>query len=202
MPSGTSCTRRCFSSHARTASTPIRLQGISNAVGLALAEKHLAAKYNRPGHAVVDHYTYVICGDGCLQEGVSGEASSFAGSLGLGKLIVLYDDNEVRGSWGLMLGLEWHVHLCMHIGFQLVCACWLLALRLRVVSALSPPPPRFVLLFRLLSFVVVVVVVVARALQITIDGPTSLSFNEDVSKRYEAYGWHTLTVGTGDDGGC
>ncbi|KAJ0392720.1 hypothetical protein P43SY_011975 [Pythium insidiosum] len=70
-------------------------QGISNAVGLALAEKHLAAEFNRDGFNVVDHYTYVICGDGCLQEGVSSEASSLAGHLGLGKLIVLYDDNKI-----------------------------------------------------------------------------------------------------------
>lgn len=70
-------------------------QGISNAVGLALAEKHLAAEFNRDGHNIVEHYTYVICGDGCLQEGVSSEASSLAGHLGLGKLIVLYDDNQI-----------------------------------------------------------------------------------------------------------
>lgn len=70
-------------------------QGISNAVGLAIAERHLAATFNRPGHNIVDHYTYVICGDGCLQEGVSSEACSLAGHLGLGKLIVLYDDNQI-----------------------------------------------------------------------------------------------------------
>eukprot|EP01147_Barroeca_monosierra_P007368 gene7368-7689_t len=102
-------------------------QGISNAVGLALAERHMAATYNRPGFEIINHSTFVICGDGCLQEGVSGEACSLAGHLGLGKLIVLYDDNEI-----------------------------------------------------------------------TIDGPTSLSFGEDVLKRYEGYGWHTLTIGTGD----
>ncbi|MBQ7924059.1 MAG: transketolase [Clostridia bacterium] len=70
-------------------------QGIANAVGMALAEAHLAAKYNRPGFDVVDHYTYAICGDGCLQEGISYEACSFAGTHGLGKLIVLYDDNDI-----------------------------------------------------------------------------------------------------------
>ncbi|KAI9905578.1 hypothetical protein PsorP6_013855 [Peronosclerospora sorghi] len=70
-------------------------QGISNAVGLAIAEKHLAAEFNDGGLNIVDHYTYVICGDGCLQEGVSSEASSLAGHLGLGKLIVLYDDNQI-----------------------------------------------------------------------------------------------------------
>ena len=70
-------------------------QGISTAVGMALAEAHLAARYNRPGYEVVDHRTYVIASDGDLMEGVSGEASSFAGHLGLGKLIVLYDDNGI-----------------------------------------------------------------------------------------------------------
>lgn len=71
-------------------------QGISNAVGMAIAEEHLAASFNHAGApAVVDNYTYVICGDGCLQEGISSEASSLAGHLGLGKLIVLYDDNHV-----------------------------------------------------------------------------------------------------------
>ena len=70
-------------------------QGISNAVGIACAERHLAAVYNQPGHTVIDNYTFVICGDGCLQEGVSGEASSLAGHLKLGKLIVLYDDNNI-----------------------------------------------------------------------------------------------------------
>ncbi|CAI5727679.1 hypothetical protein KXD40_005660 [Peronospora effusa] len=70
-------------------------QGISNAVGLAIAEKHLAAEFNKDGLNIVDHYTYVISGDGCLQEGVSSETSSLAGHLGLGKLIVLYDDNKI-----------------------------------------------------------------------------------------------------------
>ena len=95
-------------------------QGISNAVGLAIAEMNLSATFSP---AVFDNYTYVICGDGCLQEGISSEASSIAGHLGLGKLIVLYDDNSI-----------------------------------------------------------------------TIDGPTSLSFTEDVAKRYEAYGWHVISV--------
>jgi len=99
-------------------------QGISNAVGMAIAERHLAATYNMgEEYKVFDNYTYVICGDGCLQEGVSSETSSLAGHLGLGKLIVLYDDNLI-----------------------------------------------------------------------TIDGSTDLSFTEDVSKRYEAYGWHVQTV--------
>jgi transketolase len=102
-------------------------QGIANAVGLAMAEAHLAAKFNKADCAVVDHYTYVIMGDGCHQEGVSGEAASLAGHLGLGKLIALYDDNHI-----------------------------------------------------------------------TIDGNTNVSFTEDVLKRYEAYGWHTIHVPDGN----
>jgi len=102
-------------------------QGIANAVGLAMAEAHLAAKFNKPDCTVVDHTTYVIMGDGCHQEGVSGEAASLAGHLGLGKLIALYDDNHI-----------------------------------------------------------------------TIDGNTNVSFTEDVLKRYEAYGWHTIHVQDGN----
>lgn len=70
-------------------------QGIANAVGLAIAEAHLAGKFNKPDVKIVDHYTYVILGDGCNMEGVSGEACSLAGHLGLGKLIALYDDNHI-----------------------------------------------------------------------------------------------------------
>ncbi len=70
-------------------------QGIANAVGLAMAEAHIAAKFNKPDAKIVDHYTYVILGDGCNMEGVSGEACSLAGHLGLGKLIALYDDNHI-----------------------------------------------------------------------------------------------------------
>jgi transketolase len=102
-------------------------QGIANAVGLAMAEAHLAARFNKPDSTVVDHYTYVILGDGCNMEGVSGEACSLAGHLGLGKLIALYDDNHI-----------------------------------------------------------------------SIDGSTDISFTEDVSKRFEAYGWHTLHVEDGN----
>ena len=101
--------------------------GIANAVGLAIAEAHLAAKFNRPGCTLVDHYTYVIMGDGCNQEGIASEACSLAGHLGLGKLIALYDDNHI-----------------------------------------------------------------------TIDGDTSVSFTEDVLKRYEAYGWHVQHVADGN----
>ena len=70
-------------------------QGLANAVGMALAEKLLAAEFNRPGHAIVDHRTYVTVGDGCLMEGISHEASSLAGTLGLSKLIAFYDDNGI-----------------------------------------------------------------------------------------------------------
>lgn len=97
--------------------------GISNAVGLACAEAHLAATYNKPGHTLIDHYTYTIAGDGCFQEGISHEACSYAGHLKLGKLIAFYDDNNI-----------------------------------------------------------------------TIDGETSLSFTEDVGKRYEAYGWQVICL--------
>jgi len=70
-------------------------QGIANAVGMAMAERHLAVRFNRPGHAIVDHYTYVVCGDGDLMEGIAAEAASLAGHLGLGRLICIYDDNEI-----------------------------------------------------------------------------------------------------------
>lgn len=70
-------------------------QGIANAVGMALAEAHLAATFNRENFPVVDHYTYALCGDGCLEEGISYEACSFAGSHKLGKLILFYDDNDI-----------------------------------------------------------------------------------------------------------
>ncbi|MEH2262493.1 transketolase [Nostoc sp.] len=102
-------------------------QGIANGVGLAIAEAHLAAKYNKPDTKIVDHYTYVILGDGCNMEGISGEACSYAGHLGLGKLIALYDDNHI-----------------------------------------------------------------------SIDGSTDVAFTEDVSKRFEAYGWHVLHVKDGN----
>ncbi|MBW4646258.1 MAG: transketolase [Goleter apudmare HA4340-LM2] len=102
-------------------------QGIANGVGLAIAEAHLAAKFNKPDAKIVDHYTYVILGDGCNMEGISGEAASFAGHLGLGKLIALYDDNHI-----------------------------------------------------------------------SIDGSTDVAFTEDVSKRFEAYGWHVLHVKDGN----
>ncbi|KAK3040091.1 hypothetical protein RJ639_027817 [Escallonia herrerae] len=95
-------------------------QGIANAVGLALAEKHLAARYNKPGHEIVDHYTYAILGDGCQMEGIANEACSLAGHWGLGRLIAFYDDNHISidGDTDIAFtesvdkrfeGLGWHV---------------------------------------------------------------------------------------------
>ena len=103
-------------------------QGFAMGVGMAMAEKHLAAVYNKPGYEVVDHHTYVLCGDGDMMEGLSHEAASLAGTLGLGKLVVLYDDNLI-----------------------------------------------------------------------SLDGPTNLSFTEDVYKRFEAYNWHVQKVADGND---
>jgi transketolase len=103
-------------------------QGFGMAVGMAAAEKHLAAVYNRDMYNVVDHHTYVLCGDGDLMEGISHETASLAGTLGLGKLIVLYDDNLI-----------------------------------------------------------------------SLDGPTELSYTEDVTKRFEAYHWQVLSVPDGND---
>ncbi len=95
-------------------------QGVANAVGMALAERTLAATFNRPGHAIIDHYTYVFLGDGCMMEGISHEAASFAGTQKLGKLIVIYDhngisiDGKVAGWFGDDTALRfeaygWHV---------------------------------------------------------------------------------------------
>ena len=70
-------------------------QGIANAVGMAIAENYLAEKFNKDGFPIVDHYTIALCGDGCMQEGIENEAASLAGALKLGKLIVLYDDNDI-----------------------------------------------------------------------------------------------------------
>ncbi|MGD0859378.1 MAG: transketolase [Terracidiphilus sp.] len=103
-------------------------QGAGMAVGMAMAERHLAAVYNRPGFDVVDHHTFALVSDGDLMEGVSHEACALAGTLGLGKLIFLYDDNLI-----------------------------------------------------------------------SLDGPTSLSYNDDVLKRFEAYHWHVQRVVDGND---
>ena len=95
-------------------------QGITNAVGMAIAEKALAARFNKDGHEIVDHNTYVFLGDGCLMEGISHESCSLAGTLGLGKLIAIYDDNnisidgEVEGWFtddtpGRFTAYGWHV---------------------------------------------------------------------------------------------
>ena len=70
-------------------------QGFANGVGMAIAESYLASKFNREGYEIVDHYTYVLSGDGCMMEGITSEAASLAGTLGLGKLIVLYDSNNI-----------------------------------------------------------------------------------------------------------
>ncbi len=70
-------------------------QGVGNGVGMAIAERMLAARFNTPRHSIVDHYTYVLAGDGCMMEGVSSESASLAGHLGLGKLIVFYDSNRI-----------------------------------------------------------------------------------------------------------
>ncbi len=97
-------------------------QGFSNAVGMAIAERWLAAKYNKPGHEIVDHYTYSMCGDGCLMEGITHEAASLAGHLRLGKLIVFYDQNRITLAGGVDLcftenveerfeGYGWHTHV-------------------------------------------------------------------------------------------
>jgi transketolase len=95
-------------------------QGLTNAVGMAIAERTLAAHFNRPGHDIVDHHTYVFMGDGCLMEGLSHEASAMAGTLGLGKLIAFWDDNDISidghiGDWmerdvaGRFESYNWHV---------------------------------------------------------------------------------------------
>lgn len=95
-------------------------QGFANAVGMAFAEKHLASVFNRPNYDIVDHYTYALCGDGCMMEGISSEAGSLASTLGLGKLIVFYDSNNIsiEGSTDLAFtekvgdrfrAFDWHV---------------------------------------------------------------------------------------------
>ncbi|MEW6765154.1 MAG: transketolase [Pseudomonadota bacterium] len=95
-------------------------QGITNAVGMAIAERTLAAHFNRPGHTIVDHHTYVFMGDGCLMEGLSHEAAAMAGTLGLGKLIAFWDDNDISidghiSDWmerdvaGRFESYNWHV---------------------------------------------------------------------------------------------
>jgi len=95
-------------------------QGITNAVGMAIAERTLAAQFNKPGHDIVDHNTYVFMGDGCLMEGLSHEAAAMAGTLGLGKLIAFWDDNDISidgpiGDWmekgvpGRFVSYDWHV---------------------------------------------------------------------------------------------
>ena len=95
-------------------------QGFANAVGMAMAERHLAARFNQDGYDIVDHHTYVMCGDGDLMEGLASEAASLAGHLGLGKLVVIYDDNKITIEGGTDLAFtedvetrfkayNWHV---------------------------------------------------------------------------------------------
>jgi transketolase len=95
-------------------------QGLTNAVGMAIAERTLAAQFNKPGHDIVDHNTYVFMGDGCLMEGLSHESAAMAGTLGLGKLIAFWDDNDISidghiGDWmekgvpGRFVSYDWHV---------------------------------------------------------------------------------------------
>jgi transketolase len=102
-------------------------QGLANAVGMAIAERHLARRFNRPGHTIVDHWTYALCSDGDMMEGVAAEAASIAGHLRLSRLVVLYDANEI-----------------------------------------------------------------------SLDGPTSMTFSEDVGMRFESYGWDVRSVADGD----
>ena len=108
-------------------------QGVANAVGMAIAERTLAGQFNRPGHTVIDHHTYLFLGDGCMMEGISHEACSLAGTLGLGKLIAIYDDNgisidgEVKGwfadhtpqrfeayGWHVIPVVDGHDHEAVH----------------------------------------------------------------------------------------
>ena len=112
-------------------------QGLANGVGMAIAEQRLAAQFNRDDHSIVDHHTYVFVGDGCLMEGVSHEACSLAGTLGLGKLIVFWDDNgisidgEVRGwftedvpkrfeayHWHVVSGVDGHDAKAVHAAIE------------------------------------------------------------------------------------
>ena len=102
-------------------------QGFANGVGFALAEAHHAATFNRPAHEIVDHHVFTICSDGDMEEGISSEAASLAGNLGLGKLIAIYDDNEIsiEGATDLAFHDEvgkrfdaygWSVHECSRQG--------------------------------------------------------------------------------------
>ncbi len=97
-------------------------QGFTNAIGMAVAESFLAAKFNKPGFDIIDHYSYALCGDGCLMEGISYEAASFAGLMGLGKVVILYDSNDItiEGSTDLAFkedikkrfeSVNWHYQL-------------------------------------------------------------------------------------------
>ena len=95
-------------------------QGIANAVGMAMAERFLAERFNRPGHEIVDHHVYVICSDGDMMEGISQEAASIAGHFGLGKLVVCYDDNHITidGTTSISFDSENHIARCAADGWH------------------------------------------------------------------------------------
>ena len=95
--------------------------GMGMAVGMAMAEAHLSAVFNKDGYPVVDHYTYVLGGDGCMMEGISSEAFSLAGTLGLGKLIVFYDSNQISIEGSTDIAFTENVQKRMEaFGFQLI----------------------------------------------------------------------------------
>src|ERR1700732_1853638 len=95
-------------------------QGFANAVGMAIAERFLAERFNRPGHELVDHHFYVICSDGDMMEGISQEAASIAGHFGLGKLVVCYDDNHITidGTTSISFDSEDHLRRCEAEGWH------------------------------------------------------------------------------------
>jgi transketolase len=117
-------------------------QGFANAVGMAMAEAHLEARYNRPGHALFGHETYVLASDGDLMEGVASEASSLAGHLGLGRLIVLYDDNHVTLSANTEVAARFHPDPARHERYPAGAARQQSLLEaLPDPATLSPPAP-------------------------------------------------------------
>ena len=95
-------------------------QGLANAVGMAIAERMLAERFNRPGYPIVDFYTYVLCGDGCMMEGITAEASSLAGHLKLDKLIVIYDSNRITIEGSTDIAFTESVKIVL--GLRMACA--------------------------------------------------------------------------------